>query len=660
MSKRPWLRFGFIVPMLAALLLMIAVSCGDDDAPAVSEGAGAAEAAAASAAASQAAKAAETAAMAAEEAAAQAAELSAAAKAAGNGESEAVKAALAAAAQASKAAETAAMAAQEAAAQAAVVPTPAPQSVTAAKVEPFGELNIGFKEFGNYAGHTRLTTYPAFSHVSLAAFEGLVQINDSGRFIPMMMKEWSVAPDNVTWTFKLHDGIKFHGDVGPVTPEDVIYSVRQTGAADGNCGCPQIALVFDNPEGYFIGLDDTTLELSTGVPSWQVLPQINIPNCCTPWIFSKNQWEQLVAEVGEDAALAQLVGTGPWELVEQRTGEFWKFKAVNPHYRKVSEFAEMNFLEIPEESTRIANFQVGKIDTFSAAPDTVPALAADPDTKFMSQGGASVSVLLTWGNYTGAGTDEQWPNYDPDSPWISSNPDPASPEWDQARKVRQAISQAIDREKIVEELLGGEGEPALMWGWQVFKDRWLPDWKWEFDLERARELMKEAGYEDGFDVEITPAVRGAPAEVEACEAVADMLADININASIRTIPFGTLGVEYQARTVNGFTCHPSPPVIEPNVLWGLTYDPRGSWSVGFDHPFFTPNLDEIVATFDDDERWRLQLELGDWMFKNALDIGLYAVNAVYPLGPKLDSWAEHLSKGDSRRISALEYAPHRR
>ena len=168
MSRRPWLSFGFIVPMLAALLLMIAVSCGDDETPAVSEGAGATSAAAASAAASQAAKAAETAAMAAEEAAAQAAELSAAAQGAGTGESEAVKAALAAAALAAKAAETAAMAAEEAAAQAAVVPTPAPEPVTAAKFEPFGELNIGFKELGVYSGHNSLNAYPAYSLFGLS------------------------------------------------------------------------------------------------------------------------------------------------------------------------------------------------------------------------------------------------------------------------------------------------------------------------------------------------------------------------------------------------------------------------------------------------------------------------------------------------------------
>ena len=129
-----------------------------------------------------------------------------------------------------------------------------------------------------------------------------------------------------------------------------------------------------------------------------------------------------------------------------------------------------------------------------------------------------------------------------------------------------------------------------------FKDRWLPEWKWEYDVERAKQLMKEAGYEDGFEVTITPAIRGAPSEVEACEAVADMLGDIGITTNINRIPVGTLFDGYQARTIDGFVCHALPPYVEPVTFWSINMDPLGAYGYGYDHPYVTEKLAETLGT----------------------------------------------------------------
>ena len=54
------------------------------------------------------------------------------------------------------------------------------------------------------------------------------------------------------------------------------------------------------------------------------------------------------------------------------------------------------------------------------------------------------------------------------------------------------------------------------------------------------------------------------------------------------------------------------------------------------------------------------MQMGHWIWDNSFDVGLYYVNNIYPLGPEIDSWEEHLETGDPRRLSALEFAPHRR
>ena len=489
--------------------------------------------------------------------------------------------------------------------------------------------------------------------------ESLFRMNIDSQFVGLMVEDWSIAPDKRTWTFHLHEGIEFSGGWGEVTPEDIIFSLREFGAEGNSCGCDQTQAMFNNPDGYFIGLDNYTLELDTVIPAWDLLSWINQPNCCAAHVISKKQWDKLREAETQDEAIQHVVGTGPFELTEARTGEFWTFKARQDHWRKVPEFAELKFLDIPEESTSLANFLTGKIDIWRAGPDSLASVSADPDTRFMSQRGAAELSLNVWGNfYHYVGTDQE--RHFPDKPWVSSNPDINSPEWDRARKVRLAIGLAIDREKLVAELLGGEGEPGVMWGWQAFKKQWLPGWEWGYDPERARQLLKEAGYEDGFDIQLTAANTGSPTVVEACDAMGDMLADINLKVTMRRIGLGALYEEYKARTVDGLTCHTIPSFVEPIALHKIIYDPTVLWGMGFDHPWYTERLTEAFNTFDREERWALQVEMGSFIRENAFDIGIYGSNNVFPLGPKLDSWEEHLSMGDPRQISAFEYAPHRK
>ena len=350
--------------------------------------------------------------------------------------------------------------------------------------------------------------------------ETLVSRDADGDFFGKQAKSWSIAPDNLTWTFNLNEGIPFHTDLrgdtwGNLTADDVIFSLQDAGREGCvNANTVEHRRAFSNSAGSMIAVDDHTIELNTGVPQWDILVWLAGPGVEGMWTVSKKNAEAIRAELGDGPASRLTVSTGPWELTEEQTGVHWKWKAVNPHWRKTPEFAQLAFFELPEESTRIANFQVGKVDVFSAVPDTVATLSAIPDTKFMVQEGASESNLNTYGAWyhSGPGGDScpdpahvcPAPGWDPDAPWISSNPDLDSPEWEQARKVRQALAIAIDRDKIIEELFNGEAKHLSMWGWSGNPQMELPNWKWEYDVERAKELLTEAGYPDGFNADIGP------------------------------------------------------------------------------------------------------------------------------------------------------------
>ena len=550
-------------------------------------------------------------------------------------------------------------------------PVPVPEAEVAAEpevvttgAEPYGGFTLALHNLGRFSGHVRYAVSgEQFALAGVTTHEGLLTVDGDSRYHPLLAESWSVASDDRTWTFKLRKGIEFHKGWGEVTPEDIINTIRELGADDAAaCGCAQTQAIFNNPDGYFIGLDNYTLELDTVLPAWDVLTWIHTPGYTR--IFSKKQFDTLLESgLDEFEAGSQLVGTGPFELTEDMSTEEWNFTAVRDHWRKTPEFAELKFVAIPEESTRIANFLTGKIDVWQAAEDSIPIVAEDPGTKFMSQEGVSEFYMIIWQNgYTYYGTDEQRAGYNPDLAWVSSNPDVDSPEWERARKVREAMGLAVDRQKIVDTLLGGEGLANSVYGWGTHRSRTPASWDWQYDPDRARELLKEAGYEDGFDIDISPSFTSAPASVvSACAAVGDMLGDVGINATSKVIPAAILYPQFKDRTQQGITCqYQAAYPQEPLWLHVYSYAPEGIWGLGWDHPWYTEIMGRANKTFDADERWELQLEMGQWMRDNALGISVYASNQIYPLGPKLDSWEEHLSMGSASRISGLEYAIHRR
>jgi ABC-type transport system substrate-binding protein len=346
------------------------------------------------------------------------------------------------------------------------------------------------------------------------------------------------------------------------------------------------------------------------------------------------------------------------------------------HYRKTPFFAEMKWFEMPEEATRIANFQTRRIDVFTAVPDTIPKLAGTPGTEFMAQKGAIEQHILIYGNKyvsydpeTCPGRpDSPWPDrpeyencpaegWDPDAPWVSAIPDMDSPEWDAARKVRLAMMIAIDREKLIEELLHGEGEPLSMQTWSNQPNK--PEWVWEYDLERAKQLLEEAGYGDGFEVDLYPAVRGAPAEVEGCEAVGAMWETLGLDVNIIKLPFATLVAPWLDHSFKGISCNAAPPFPDATWLWNALHMPDAGVTTGFDHPVISNQILDAYLTFDPEERWEKTVELGSFFWDNTLDYGLYTVNQIHALGPKVGDWGDKLETGNGRRASAFEWAPHR-
>ena len=538
-------------------------------------------------------------------------------------------------------------------------PTAAPTTAPAMMEGPEGVLNIGFKELGPYSASNRLTESTVWLYVASSSHEQLNYTDANGQFQPKVAESWSVDDSGTVWTFTLKQGVEFSKGYGEATVDDYIFGAEGQVAPDSISSLlGGVRRIFFNPDGGMTKIDDHTFELDTVDPQFDTLLQTSLTT--VNLLTSKKHFE----EKGEEVAMFEGVGTGPWEYVSSTTGEVWRFKAREDHYRKSPEFAELMMWEIAEESTRVANFQAGRLDSFQMALDSKSALDQVEDIRYISVPNGATEHLGFYGNwYVGHGESDfadRRPGYDADLPWVSASPDVNSPEWEQARKVREALSIAIDRDLIVETLLGGEGSAQSLWMWENKLDfldedlRTIP-----YDPDRAIRLLEEAGYPDGFEITLTPSIRGVAAEVEACEAISEMWEEIGIDTTIQRVPYLTQGPLIQARSYNQASCHGTAGRQHPLEIMALVWGSDSGWTGGFDHPITDVLLDEAGVQTNETDRWRVMNELARFIYENVLETGLYSVNVLWPLSSKVDSWAEHLEYGDTRSFGAYEWAKHR-
>ena len=550
-----------------------------------------------------------------------------------------------------------------ASAVAAAVPAPAPPAAMAMS-EAEGTLNIGFKELWAFNNSPLSAESNALVYAGNISSETLLKLNKDVEVIPQTISEWSVDDSGSVWTLKVREGVQFHKDWGELKAEDIVYTMLQSASPDSiNTQQNRMEALFTQEGGGTRVIDDYTIEVDTVTRQADFIYKLFVPEVLAT--VSKKMFD----EVGDEAAGPQGVGTGSWEFVEQRSGEYWKFQAVADHWRQSPEFAELMLRQIPEEATRVANFKTDKLDTFLMTFDSKRDLDELPDIRYMAvANGGSTHIGLHPNHYVGMGEpdfEERRPGAfnclkDNACPWVSPNPDLNSPEWERARKVREAMLIAVDYQEVVDTLIDGEGTPQSLWTWENRVQELNHAYRVRpFDPERAKQLLQEAGYEDGFHIEVTASIRNIAGEEESCEAVAQYWNDIGITTKINRVPASTIIPIVQAREYVGLNCHGTGGKIDPVIILDAMVSNAG-WSAGFDHPYLE---DELVPKLGDVKsdagHWIVMNEIAGFIYENALDGGFYSVNILWPLSPRVNSWIDGLQHGDPRSLGSYEYATHR-
>ena len=570
-------------------------------------------------------------------------------------------------------ARPAAASAAEAAAMQSAAPTPTalPQQakviteVAVVDDAPYGTLRIANKDLGPPQFLPKNMAVPQATYVSPVIFDALWKVSPSKELQNDLLEDWSLSDDGTTWTLTLKEGIPYHTDLdgndyGNINVQDLMWVVNQIMLDEArHPGKTNMRRIFQraDTETTVNFVDDLTVEIKTG--DHQAFDFI--------WRFQQygaNNFIMLASEkyadaVGEERATLEGVGTGPWKFVEFRTNERFISEAVPDHWDKTPYFQELHYFQIAEESTRIANFLAGELDTMQVSLGSIPNLIDADGVKFMRFAGAlELHITLHGQLYIDR---EGIPERDVELPWISATADTESAEWQRARDVREALRISIDRESILDNVLDGEGyadNPYWRWtGYEHFFDEEMSNTKPEFNPERARQLLADAGYGDGFEIDMALTQRSYPGTPKVGEAVCVMWEEINVRCSQHRMPMTAFRPHFVNRTWKGYNTHDNSPQNEPIDAYNQGVSSKGLIMRGMEHPYLDAQVEAILGEPNFEKRIELQRETAKWILENSVHFPIAAINVVWPLGPELDLWNFGCCAWDI--ASNLEFAPHR-
>ncbi|HEX2173260.1 MAG TPA: ABC transporter substrate-binding protein [Dehalococcoidia bacterium] len=413
-------------------------------------------------------------------------------------------------------------------------------------------------------------------------------------FAPSLAERYEIAPDFKSATFRLRENVKFHnGD--PVTSEDVKFTYENYRGANAQLLKSKTEQI-ETP-------DARTIKFTFKEPFLDFLILYGTPASGAGWVVPAKYYQQ----VGADEFKKNPIGAGPFKLVQQKVGEELEFEAFADYWRHPPFLKTFIVRGVPEDTTRVAQLKTGEVDLIFLGPGPlVETVKNDPNLQLAAALGA-----MYWIEMVG------WEK--PDSPFHDI-------------RVRQAVSLALDRDAINQAEYLGLAQPVL---------NWVPD-NWpggitgpapEHNLARAKQLLAEAGYPNGLDVDqITP--------ITGSETVAERIIGHLREAGIRTRLNRLERAAFDQKMREG-----------PTAITGLIYNASSApgdvmsrirafaTCKGVNSRTCVPEIDDLVARHDQStnpqERERLAADLQRYMWENHIFIGVFRQAALGGVGPRI-------------------------
>ena len=436
------------------------------------------------------------------------------------------------------------------------------------------EIVIGIAQDLDQSLDPHYTVAAGTKEVMFNVFEGLVKYDSNGDTIPAVASDVQISEDGLTYTFTLRDGVKFHnGDA--VDLDDVIYSIQRC-KDDPNVN-PQtstgLACISELAKD-----GDNKLVMTLSEPNTELISLLTL--AILPADYDK-----------QDTAP---IGTGPYKYVSRTAQESVELEKFADYWGTPGNIDKVTYKINESVEGLIMGLESGAIDLVSHMTSTSVA-ELNKDNFNIEQGTMNLVQALYLNNAKAPFDNEL---------------------------VRQALCYAVDRQGVLDMAFDGYG---FLIGSNVFPaftkyfDESLTNY-YAPDTAKAKELLAEAGYPDGFDMTITVPSNYQP-HVDTAEVIAEQLKEVGINATLKPVEWNTWleetysGREFEA-TVIGLT---ADPLTARSLLERFTSTANNNF-INYNNADYDALFAKAITTYDDEEQTKIYKEMEKNLTEHAASV----------------------------------------
>jgi len=427
--------------------------------------------------------------------------------------------------------------------------------------------------------------------------EGLVKSSDDGKTIePCLADSWDISEDGLTYTFHLKKGVKF-SDGSPVTGEDWVWTflrARDTEESIWNFSLEALKDV--------TAPDDNTLILTLREPWAPFLADLAFFNV---FVQKKAYYEK----VGQEAYSQKPLGTGPYMFKEWKKGEYLSLKK-NPYYhiKGLPKTEEIKFVVVADSNTRTLQLESGQIDVATFVPfDKMEELNNNPKTKIVCFPSTEVRTVVF--NHTKKPLDDL--------------------------RVRLALEYATDKQALLNFILFGYGEVATTYTTKsgLFFNYDLKDRG--YDVDKAKALLAEAGYPDGFETEfLLPS--GNPVYEKLAVLLKEQWSKIGVKVNIVSLESGLAVTGYRTMNYKISVHHWTDDIPDPSEQCGRLFIPERTncvWT-GWRSDRAIELVKQGERETDITKRKQIYLELQQIYYDDVVEMSMFCI--PYPVAMRAE------------------------
>ena len=435
------------------------------------------------------------------------------------------------------------------------------------------ELVVGIAQDLDDSLDPHKTVKAGTREVMFNVFEGLMKPTPDGDLTPAIAERYEVSEDRMTYTFHLREGVQFHNGE-TVTAEDVVYSIQRCAAAT-ETGIVQVEAFsviqsIETP-------DDKTVAITISEPSNEFISYMTTA----------------VLPAGYDKQDTDPVGTGPFKFVSRTAQDSVVLEKFNEYWGTPAQLDKVTLKIMENADSLMMSLQSGAIDLCAHLTSTQ---VAQLEKDFNVAEGTMNLVQAMYLNNAVAPFDDV--------------------------RVRQALCYAVDKQEIIDLAFDGYGSPigsSMYPAFGKYFDDSLTNY-YTKDVEKAKALLAEAGYPDGFDMTITVPSNYKP-HMDTAEVLVQQLAQIGVNAAIEPIEWESwVSDVYAGRQFQSTVVGVDASTMTARALLERFTSDYGKNFINYNNAEYDALFQQTLTAYDDAEQTAIYKQMLANLTENAANV----------------------------------------